>query len=103
MGPQKIGALIQQGYAACVNDGNLFLKRFPFVPGAVYPDFNSNFEAFTRQDMLEIETLGPMVTVACGAYADHQETWYLLPDAVVPEGDAECATWLSDIAETHPL
>jgi len=81
----------------------MFLKRFPYIPGATYPDFNSNFETFTRQDMLEIETLGPMVTVGSGEYVDHQETWYLLPDAVVPEDDAACAAWLSDIAESHPL
>ena len=103
MGPQKIGALVEQGYAACVNNGELFLKRFPFTPGATYPDFNSNFETFTRQDMLEIETLGPMVTVGCGEYVEHQETWYLLSNAVIPEDDAACATWLADIAETHPL
>ncbi len=103
MGPQKIGALIQQGYAACVNHGSMFLKRFPFEAGATYPDFNSNFETFTRQDMLEIETLGPMVTVAPGKYVEHQETWYLLPDISVPEDDAECGSWFADIAESHPL
>jgi len=103
MGPQKIGALIEQGYAACANYGNLFLKRFPFVPGATYPDFNSNFETFTRQDMLEIETLGPMVTVGCGEYVEHQETWYLLKDQTVPAKDEACGAWLSEIAASHPL
>jgi len=103
MGPQKVGALVEQGYAACVNNGSVFLKRFPFQPGAVYPDFNSNFEAFTRQDMLEIETLGPMVTVPCGQYIEHQETWYLVPNQQIPEEENECADWLSSLAATRPL
>ncbi len=103
MGPQKIGALVEQGYAACVNFGNVFLKRFTFAPGATYPDYNCNFETFTRQDMLEIETLGPMVTVGCGEYVEHQETWYLLKDQEIPESDEACGSWLSQIAENHPL
>ncbi len=103
MGPTKIGALIEQGYAACVNHSNVFLKRFNFEPGASYPDFNSNFETFTRQDMLEIETLGPMVTVPIANYVEHQETWYLVKDQQIPEDDAECGAWLTDIAATRPL
>jgi hypothetical protein len=103
MGPTKIGTLIEQGYAACVNHGSVFLKRFAYVDGATYPDFNSNFETFTRQDMLEIETLGPMVTVASGSYVDHQETWYLIPDQVIPESDDACADWLAGLAADRPL
>lgn len=103
LGPQKIGSLIEQGYAACVNFGNVFLKRFPYVAGAIYPDFNSNFEAFTRQDMLEIETLGPTVTVACGECVEHHETWYLIPNQTIPKADEACGTWLADLAATRPL
>ena len=103
MGPQKIGALVAQGYAACVNFGNVFLKRFGFDATATYPDFNSNFETFTRQDMLEIESLGPMVTVPSGGTVDHQETWYLIQNQTVPTDDTECGKWLADLAETRPL
>jgi len=103
MGPQKIGALVEQGYAACANFGSLFLKRFSFQAGATYPDFGSNFETFTRQDMLEIETLGPMVTVGSTEYIDHQETWYLLKDQTVPKEDKACGAWLAEIAAAHPL
>jgi len=103
MGPQKIGTTVTQGYAACANHGNVFLKRFPFEEGASYPDQGCNFETFTRQDMLEIESLGPMVTVAPGAYAEHQETWYLIRNEVVPAGDSECGDWLAELASTRPL
>ena len=103
MGPTKIGTLIEQGYAACVNEGCVFLKRFPFVEAATYPDFNSNFETFTRQDMIEIETLGPVVTVSSGSFVDHQETWYLIKEQQIPASDSDCATWFAGLAASRPL
>jgi len=103
LGPQKIGTLVEQGYAACVNNDTVFLKRFPFVPGATYPDFNSNFETFTHEHMIEIETLGPMEMVAGGGYVEHQETWYLVPNQTVPDNDADCASWLAGLAAERPL
>jgi hypothetical protein len=102
-GPQKIGTLVDQGYAACVNHGHVFLKRFMYEPDAAYPDFECNFETFTRQDMLEIESLGPMEIVGPGEYAEHQETWYLVPNQTPPSGDADCARWLADLAAARPL
>ena len=103
LGPAKIGALVEQGYAACANHGNVFLKRFPFVSGASYPDFNSNFETFTRQDMLEIETLGPLETVPSGGFIDHQETWYLVKGQEVPTDDETCGKWLAQLAAERLL
>ncbi len=103
MGPTKLGSLVEQGYAACANRGNLFLKRFACQPDQSYPDFNCNFETFTRQDMLEIESLGPMVSVPAGGYVEHQETWYLLRNQMPPAEDGACADWLADIASARPL
>lgn len=103
LGPQKVGALLQQGYAACVNQGYVFLKRFDFDPDAIYPDFMCNFETFTRQDMLEIESLGPSEIVPPGEWTEHQETWYLIPNQSAPADDGECADWLAALAEDRPL
>lgn len=100
---QKIGMPVEQGYAAYANHGNLFLKRFDYDSAADYPDFGCNFETFTRQDMLEVESLGPMQTVAQGAYAEHFETWYLLEGQAPPEDTAEAATWLAGIAADRPF
>lgn len=75
MGPQKIGTRIEQGYAACANEGSLFLKRFDCEPDTIYPDFDCNFETFTNQSMLEIESLGPMEFIAPGAFTEHREVW----------------------------
>ncbi len=103
MGPTKIGTCIDQGYAACVYGGNVFLKRFPFGAGKTYPDQGCNFETFTRQDMLEIESLGPMQEVPAGGYAEHIETWYLIPNQVAPAEDGACADWLAGLASTRAL
>ena len=101
--PQKVGARVDQGYAAAVVDGHMFLKRFGCDPDEYYPDFDCNFETFTRADMLEIESLGPMEVVPPGEYAEHQETWYLVPNVSVPDGDEECGTWLAEVAASRPL
>ncbi len=102
-GAQKIGAFIEQGYAAYANHGNLFLKRFGAEADYVYPDFGCNFETFTRQDMLEVETLGPVESIPPGDYASHFETWYLVANQTPPDDDAEAGIWLKHLAVTRPL
>jgi hypothetical protein len=103
MSPQKVGTLVEQGYAACALHDSVFLKRFPFEPGADYPDFNSNFETFTNESMIEIESLGPLTLVEPGDYASHTETWYLIRNQTPPEGDDECAAWLEGLVRDRPF
>jgi hypothetical protein len=101
--PQKAGMLIEQGYAAYANHGNLFLKRFPYEEWAEYPDFGCNFETFTRHDMLEVESLGPLEVVQPGEYASHDEAWYLLEGMSPPEDAPDCFRWLERLAAERPL
>ncbi|MFI5385736.1 MAG: hypothetical protein ACHQ50_06405 [Fimbriimonadales bacterium] len=96
--PQKIGALIRQGIAGYANHGNFYYKRFPFVEGAGYPDYGCNFETFTRHDMLEIESLGPLQKVDSGCLASHAEQHRLLIGTTVPAGDEECGNFLGGLA-----
>lgn len=103
LGPQKVGAAVQAGYAAYANHGNLFLKRFPHWPDRKYPDFGCNFETFTRQDMLEVESLGPLATLGGGETVEHPETWYMIPDVAVPGEDEACGEWLAGIARDRPV
>lgn len=77
-GPTKIGLVHDGGWIGYFNRGTLFVKRFdPPKAGATYPDGGVNYETFTNQDMLEAETLGPLVTLATGAIAEHTEHWEL--------------------------
>ncbi|HZH99413.1 MAG TPA: hypothetical protein VEX38_10620 [Fimbriimonadaceae bacterium] len=101
-GPQKVGAFVGQGYACYANHGNTFVKRFDADPGADYTDFGCNFETFTRQDMLEVESLGPMQVVDAGAYAVLNEGWRLFPGTTPPQSDEACAKWLEGLAHECP-
>ncbi|MBS1706489.1 MAG: hypothetical protein JST40_11485 [Armatimonadetes bacterium] len=101
--PQKAGAYVPQGYAAYHLEGNLFFKRFSAIPGAPYPDFGCNFETFTRHDMLEVESLGALVTLQPGESASHREAWYLETGVELPEDDEALYEYLERLASSHPL
>lgn len=78
--PQKLGAANKQGWAAYLRKKTLFVKRFPFVEGADYPDLGCNFETYSAGSFMEIETLGPLAKLEPGQSATHVEDWYLFKD-----------------------
>lgn len=75
--PNKIGILHRQGWVAYHLDGFLFVKKFKAVEGKTYPDGNVNFETFTNEDFLELESLGYLTTLKPGESVDHEEEWSL--------------------------
>jgi hypothetical protein len=83
---QKVGILNTLGWAAYLLDGEAFIKAYPFVPGATYPDMGCNTELYTDPGILEVETLGPLTRLEPGTHLDHVETWLL---AKVPGGEAD--------------
>jgi hypothetical protein len=76
-GPTKIGLSHRAGWVAYLNGGTLFVKRFAYEEGKTYPDNGVNFETFTNEDMLEIESLGPLLSLPWGKDVEHVETWEL--------------------------
>jgi hypothetical protein len=76
-GATKIGLAHKLGWIGYLNKDCLFVKRFDYQEGANYPDGGVNFETFTNEDMLEMETLGPLVKLAHGKSVEHVETWEL--------------------------
>jgi hypothetical protein len=78
--PQKAGLFNRDTFAAYLLGTELFTKRCSATPEAVYPDFNSSLEIFTNNDFLELETLGPLVTLEPGEAATHTEHWSLHRD-----------------------
>ncbi len=99
--PQKIGILNRQGWAAYAHNGALFVKRFPYLPGKSYPDFNCNNESYTDANFLELETLGPLETVPPGESITHTETWFLYKNVDLGNDEAGIAAALQPIvAET---
>jgi hypothetical protein len=84
-GPTKLGLAHQAGAVGYLNGGTLFVKRFGFQDGQPYPDGGVNFETFTNEDMLEMESLGPLVRLGPGKAVEHREAWELF-GAVGPAG-----------------
>jgi hypothetical protein len=75
--PQKIGFLNTKGWAAYSLGNDLFIKRYAYDQSATYADLGCNTETFTNDDMLEVETLGPMTKLAPGDSVEHVEIWTL--------------------------
>lgn len=75
--PQKAGSLVPDGWAAYANEDWVFLTYFDYMPEFMYPDLGVNFETFTNESMLEVETLGPMSWLLPGESVEHAEIWEL--------------------------
>ncbi len=76
----KYGLWVPQCKAGYLTDtGYLFTKEWvqQVEPGIDWPDRGVNYEAFTRPGMLELESLGPMVTLEVGDSCIFKETWTL--------------------------
>lgn len=102
--PFKIGLAHRQKWIAYVLGDSLFIKTFTFEPGAQYPDGGCNFETFTNKEMLEIESLGPLVNLKPGEGISHTENWYLFPltDEMHIESEDALAEWIAPFLDkTH--
>ena len=90
-GPTKIGLAHREGWVGYANGGVLFVKRFDYRDGAIYPDRGTRYQTFSNEDMLEMETVGELVALAPGASASLVESWELhggVPD-LRTEADVE--------------
>lgn len=90
-GPTKIGLAHRMGWVAYLNSGVLFVKRFDYREGAVYPDRGTRYQTFSNEDMLEMETVGELVTLQPGKSAELIESWELHGNvpAVLTESDVD--------------
>ena len=81
----KFGISNTYGWAAYANHGNLFVKKFNPIEGALYPDYSgSSYETYTIDFMLEMETLSPLVVLEPGETLEHIENWQLFGDVLEP-------------------
>ncbi|MGA7392098.1 MAG: hypothetical protein WBW78_05550 [Terrimicrobiaceae bacterium] len=99
--PIKIGLAHRERWIAYVLGETLYLKIFEYDPTAAYPDGGCNFETFTDSEMLEIESLGPLVTLQPGESTNHHETWHLFPltDQLVIDSEEALAEWIAPFLE----
>jgi hypothetical protein len=81
---QKLGITNYAGWSAYWLDGVAFVKYASVIPGATYPDLGCAWETFTNGDMIEFETLSPLVKLAPGDSVFHSEHWTLLEGFAKP-------------------
>jgi hypothetical protein len=82
--PQKLGSFHPRTWGAYLLNGELFVKRCEAAgEPSQYPDMGCSFEMFTNADFLELETLGPLVTLAPGEAVTHVERWSAFRDVRV--------------------
>ncbi|MEW5976904.1 MAG: hypothetical protein AB1898_13955 [Acidobacteriota bacterium] len=103
MEPQKAGILNKQGWSAYSLNDALFVKRFPYVEGATYPDYNCNNETYTAGLFMEIETLGPLTALKPGDSVEHLERWYLFRDFETGAAETSLEASLRPLIDQAPL
>jgi hypothetical protein len=95
--PTKLGVPHKQKWIGYLTRDSLFIKVIDYQEGAVYPDLGCNYETFTNQDMLEMESLSPLTKLAPGEAVSHTEKWHLFGEIPEPHSlqEAELAVWLA--------
>ena len=90
-GPTKIGLAHRAGWVGYLNSGTLFVKRFDYRDGAIYPDRGTRYQTFSNEDMLEMETVGELTTLTPWESVELRESWELFPGvaAVASEADVD--------------
>ena len=73
----KLGAWSRDGQMCVRNLGQQLTIRFGAETGLSYPDRGCNAELFLSAHFMELETLGPTVTLQPGARTSHEEVWAL--------------------------
>lgn len=87
--PTKLGHFNAKTWAAYLLGSDLFVKKYRATAGLRYPDMGCSYQTFTRDDMLEMETLGPITRVAPGEWLEHSEEWSLHGGISVQRWDDE--------------
>ena len=95
--PTKLGLRHRVGWVGYLMRSALFIKTVAFEEGATYPDFGCNFETFSNAQMLEMETLSPLRTLAPGESVGHTEGWRLFGSLPEPGSlkETALAEWLA--------
>jgi len=79
-GALKIGGPNPDGWLAYHRHGLLFVKFATYDPEAAYFDLGASSQVYSNPQFLELETLGPKVTLRSGETTRHVETWRVYRD-----------------------
>ena len=70
----KLGMYSKKGISTYLVDGDLFVEQFDVVDGE-FADYTCNFETYTSENFLEMETLSPLYKIKPGEKKTHIERW----------------------------
>ena len=87
--PFKVGFPNPRGWLAYWLNGTLFVKRAKYEAQSAYFDFGSSSECYCGDQFIELETLGPIVTIDPGATVTHVETWELYGEIDRPRDEKD--------------
>jgi len=95
----KMGLYNRDGWGVYAADGDAFIKRVETPEGERYSDYGVNFEIYTDDKFLEMETLGPLRTLMPGERTVHTEHWYIADAPVGLDRDdaGVCLAWAKGI------
>ena len=96
-GALKIGWANPAGWLAYAVDDSLFVKQTAYQPQADYFDFGSSSECYCGPAFIELETLGPKVTLEPGEATTHRETWALYGDVQVAAEETAVAALAAEL------
>ncbi len=77
--PFKLGYMNRAGWIDYRMDDWRFRKSFRPQPDDPHADMGCNTEVYTNDRHIELETLGPLVTLQPGERVEHAEFWELFP------------------------
>jgi hypothetical protein len=84
----KVGTAGHGGFVGVTTDHYTFVKRFDRHPAAPYPDEGCAIQCYTCPDFVELETLGPVVTLFPNVPVTHVEEWVVSEGPIDPEDGA---------------
>ena len=84
-GALKVGASNPLGWLAYSLDGTLFVKKTAYQAGANYLDRGASSQIYCNPNVIELESLGPVVDLGPGECTTHQEIWQVYPEGSWPE------------------
>lgn len=97
--PFKLGGWNSAGWLGYWLGDHFFRKQFSPQPGQPHPDLGCNAEIYANDRFIELETLGPLVTLDPGARVAHEERWELFRTIAAAGLPADLAPLLRSLAE----
>ncbi len=83
--PIKLGTSLRRGWLAYLVDELVFVKRMAHVDSGTYADLGASGQVYCSADFCELETLGPLTTLAPSMSVAHREVWELYARDRLPE------------------